>query len=137
MNILLIEPDRLLARTYATALKSAGHEVRISTTAQQAVLAADAQTPDLVLLELQLVSHSGIEFLYEFRSYPEWQEIPVIIHSLVPPTEFLSNRRLLKDELGVVDYVYKPQTTLVRLLKTVQKTITPTPTVIPAEAGIQ
>lgn len=114
-ELLLIEPDRLLAATYYQALHGAGHQVTIAGTAQAAILAADRITPGLVVLELQLVEHSGIEFLYEFRSYPEWQKIPVIIQTQVPVTEFTDNWRLLTEELGVRDYLYKPHTSLRRL----------------------
>jgi DNA-binding response OmpR family regulator len=115
MKILIIEPDKILAQTYAIALHAAGHQPICCTNAQTAIFAADAQRPDVVLLELQLVSHSGIEFLYEFRSYSEWQDIPVIIHSQVPPAEFIDSYEMLQKELGVVDYLYKPHITLAKL----------------------
>lgn len=117
--ILLIEPDRLLAEVYYQALIAAGHNVSVCPNAQAAILAADQITPELVILELQLVEHSGIEFLYEFRSYPEWQAIPVIMHSHVPPVEFRGNSQLLEQELGVKAYLYKPQTSLQQLLRSV------------------
>jgi DNA-binding response OmpR family regulator len=130
MNILLIEPDRVLADTYRQALESAGHSVRMCAGAQSAVFCADEVTPDVVLLELQLVGHSGLEFLYEFRSYPEWQGIPVVIHSNVPAGELSGSWKLLKEQLGVASYHYKPLTSLQTLLRTISS-------VIPAEAGIQ
>lgn len=117
--ILLIEPDRLLAETYYQALISAGHDVSVCPGAQAAILAADQITPEVIIVELQLVEHSGIEFLYEFRSYPEWQHIPAIIHTQVPPNEFNNNKILMKNELGVMSYLYKPQTTLKQLLRSV------------------
>lgn len=119
MNILLVEPDMFLAKTYFRALTQAGHKVVCCANAQQAIFAADKQAPDLVLLELQLVSHSGIEFLYEFHSYAEWQNIPAIVLSHVPPAEFIESWELLQTELGVTEYLYKPHTTLVKLLRTV------------------
>jgi DNA-binding response OmpR family regulator len=87
-RILLLEPDQVLAEAYRQALQQQGHSVVLSTSAQTAVLVADDHRPDLVILELQLVEHSGIEFLYEFRSYADWQDIAVIIQSQVPPGEF-------------------------------------------------
>ncbi len=115
-NILLIEPDKVLAEIYAAVLAADKHDVVTKATAQAAITAADHAKPDLVILELQLVEHSGIEFLYEFRSYLEWQAIPVLIHSQVPPGEFANSRQLLERELGVTDYLYKPRTTLDQLL---------------------
>ena len=118
MHILLIEPDKILAETYSQALR-ADHTVSVVPTAQTAISAADEQQPDLVVLEIQLVEHSGIEFLYELRSYPEWQNIPVVILSQVAPGEFNDSWQLLKNELGVSTYLYKPHTTLQNLLGTV------------------
>jgi DNA-binding response OmpR family regulator len=115
-NILLIEPDRLLATTYGQALTAAGHQVVAAATAQAGIQAADAMAPALVILELQLVEHSGIEFLYEFRSYTDWQAIPVLVHSNVPPGEFNHSRQLLREELGVQTYLYKLHTSLRELL---------------------
>jgi DNA-binding response OmpR family regulator len=119
MNILLIEPDRPLAEVYQTALLAAGHRVVVCAGAQAAIMAADQQAPQLVILELQLVEHSGIEFLYEFRSYGDWQNIPVILQSLVPPTEFNGSQDLLTNQLGVQAYLYKPRVNLKQLIKTV------------------
>jgi DNA-binding response OmpR family regulator len=125
-NILLIEPDRVLAETYGQAILAAGHKVAVAPGAQSGILVADQLQPDCVVLELQLVEHSGVEFLYEFRSYPDWQNIPVIVHSQVPPREFSASLQLLKDELGVQEYLYKPQTNLKRLLSTINQTLTVT-----------
>lgn len=118
-RILLIEPDRVLADIYRLAFEAAGHKVLMCASAQSAIFAADTARPDLVVLELQLIEHSGIEFLYEFRSYPEWQTIPAVILSNVPPHEFRGSHDLLTKELGVAAYYYKPQTSLATLLVSV------------------
>jgi len=115
-NILLIEPDHILAATYGEALRSGGHQVAVCSGAQAAIFAADTTPPDVVILELQLIEHSGIEFLYEFRSYPEWQAVPVLVLSHVPPMEFNASLGMLRRELGVQAYHYKPHTSLRRLL---------------------
>ncbi len=118
-TILLIEPDIVLANTYIDVLKKKGFSVSHVVSAQDAVIAADAKKPDLVICELQLVSHSGIEFLYEFRSYPDWRHIPVIVLSLVPMTEFKDSMFGLVNRLGVVRYLYKPMTGLIELIREV------------------
>ena len=123
VRILLLEPDALLARTYRHALKQVGYMVEVRPTAQAAIHASDAQKPDVVVTELQLVAHSGIEFLYEFRSYADWLSVPIIIHTHVPPAEFADARDLLMNELGVREYLYKPQTTLKQLLRSISNLI--------------
>lgn len=117
-NILLIEPDTTLAKIYKTALKAAGHSVHVASGAQMAVHAADEHTPDLVILEMQLARHNGLEFLYEFRSYTDWQNIPMLLHTMVPPAEFAANT-LLWQELSIAGYMYKPKTSLQQLLRSV------------------
>jgi DNA-binding response OmpR family regulator len=124
-HIILIEPDRLLAGTYSTACKAAGHSLVPCASAQAAILAADQQRPDLIIVELQLIEHSGIEFLYEFRSYKEWQQVPIIIHSQVPPSEFATNWQLFRDQLRISEYLYKPQTNLRQLLASIKQVLQP------------
>lgn len=115
-HVLLIEPDLILAETYRQALLSEGHRVVCCASAQAGIISADQHKPDVIVLELQLVGHSGIEFLYELRSYPEWQAIPVIIQTQVPSAEFDTHRRLLAQELNVRTYLYKPRASLRDLL---------------------
>ena len=66
MHILLIEPSRLLAEQYCRFFESRGHSIAWREDAQGGVIAADEQKPDVVIVELLLAGHSGVEFLYEF-----------------------------------------------------------------------
>lgn len=120
MKILLVEPDRILGRNYRQALKQANHDVQLANGAQAALLALDEKIPDLIILELQMPSHNGVEFLYEIRSYPEWQGIPVVILSLAPKETVIADTGLF-NRLGVRDYLYKPQTKLVQLVRLVSR----------------
>lgn len=124
-KLLLIEPERLLADTYAAALTAAGHEVRHAATAQAAIHSADEVIPDLVLLELQLARHDGVEFLHEFRSYQEWQAIPVIVHSFMVPGELALAEPALRQRLGVGAVLYKPRTALKQLLSAIADQLEP------------
>lgn len=119
-QVLIVEPDSKLGRIYMSVLRSRQHTVVLATTAQGAIREADIAKPDVVLLELQLVAHSGIEFLYEFRSYTDWTTVPVIILSNVPPSAFEGSRKLLSERLGVIAYHYKPQASLQTILHAVE-----------------
>jgi DNA-binding response OmpR family regulator len=119
-QVLVVEPDARLGRTYADALRSRHHSVRLCTSAETAIYEADQQAPDIIILELQLTKHSGIEFLYEFRSYADWRSVPVIVLSNVPPQEFARSLDGLHRRLGVQAYHYKPQTSLRTLLLAVE-----------------
>lgn len=121
MHILLVEPNTLLAQTYTQALQQNGFSVAHAASAQAAIFTADKQRPGLVILELQLPAHSGLEFLHEFRSYPEWQDIPVVVHSMLPPTQTLQVEESLRRDLGVRALLYKPRTSLAQLLRVVRQ----------------
>lgn len=124
-KILLVEPDIQLGRTYCRYLQIVGnHEVQWRTTAQSALSVVDEHKPDLIILELQLAAHNGIEFLYEFRSYKDWKNIPVLIHSQVPPL-LKAISPMLWDELGITGYYYKPSTKLKDLARAIDTVLLP------------
>jgi len=120
MNILLVEPDLFLGKIYKQALENLGNEVAWAKSAQQAVVLADENKPDIVVMEIQMPRHNGIEFLYEFRSYSEWQSIPVVLHTLA---SYSTNWIESIDDLGVLDYLYKPATSLKQLADSVRRVL--------------
>ncbi len=118
-NILIVEPDTVLSNIYKDFFTKAGFEVVLCNDGQKAIDAVDNAKPDLIILELQLTSHNGYEFLYELRSYKEWQTIPVIINTLIPESKTRLNSNNIHD-LGVVGYLYKPTSSLEKLKNLVE-----------------
>ncbi len=116
MRILCIEPDQILAQTYVSALQTAGYVVDHAINGQTAIILADEACPDLVIMELQLPGINGIGFLQEFRSYSDWNAVPVILHSFTSPRNHPEMKQLVLDEYNVFDWFYKPQVSLERLL---------------------
>lgn len=120
-KLLLLEPDRLLGRTYAEALTHSGFVVTIVRTAEEAIRAVDQELPQVVVLELQLIGHNGIAFLQEFRSYSEWRHVPVIINTQLNLTVLDPLQTTLTHDFGVCAWLYKPQTSLQKLIATVKE----------------
>jgi len=120
MKVLLLEPNRILAEQYCRYLKAKGHVVTWREDAQSGIAAADETAPDVVIAELLLAGHSGVEFLYEFRSYADWINVPVIILSSAPQASIGVPDATLK-ELGVSSYLYKPDTSLSRLEQVIKR----------------
>lgn len=110
-KILLIEPDVVLARLYQTALETSGHKVDRVGSAQDALFAIEKSRPDTVILEIDMPNHNGLEFLYEFSSYSDWDGIDIIVHSALRPSLF-ERMKVSWLGLGVSEYLYKPETTL-------------------------
>ncbi len=120
-RILLIEPDKILSENYELSLKQHDYQVEIVRYAQSAIYAVDNQTPDLIILEIQLAIHSGIEFLYELRSYNEWQSIPVLVSSVVSRSEFSDSGYILFKELNVFDYCDKSKVSMEDLISKINR----------------
>lgn len=113
-QILLVEPDKKVADIIKEYLEKDGLvAVHCAHTAQEGVHVADKVRPELVILELAIPMHNGFAFLHEFRSYADWSEIPVIVHSHLAKDEAAMSKSW--KVLGAVNYFYKPQTTLAKL----------------------
>jgi two-component system, OmpR family, response regulator BaeR len=119
VNILLIESDRVLGDTYKTAMEEAGHTVIWKRTGQTALDVLDDRLPDVIVLELQLGLHGGIEFLYELRSHADWLKLPVIVHTINPQAVDSAFADAFV-QLGVETILYKPNTSVTQLIRTIE-----------------
>lgn len=119
VDIFLLEPDVLLARSYIDALKISGYTTMWFANAEEAIVASAHKHPKIIVIELQLAGHNGIEFIQELRSYPELDMVPIVVNSLVPERELLLSEKD-KDLLGITAYCYKPQTSIDYLLRIVK-----------------
>lgn len=118
MHVLVIEPQTDLGALIVGTFQRADVTADYAPNAQYAVHMADKTKPDVVVLELGLPGHNGLEFLYEFRSHSDWKDIPVVIYSHIPKEEMgLDSER--SEQLGVAAYLYKPVSSLKRLESTV------------------
>lgn len=114
MNVLLIEPNKILAQAYSSELQALGIKVAWVTGAEQAIRQIDKKLPDVVVLEPKLAGHSGVEFLHEFRSYEDWHDIPVIIFSSVPEYSFGVDEAVWQ-KFGVERYLDKSRVSIRQL----------------------
>jgi len=121
-HVLFVEPDDIVASVYGDALKQRGYGVAYAKSAQQAVAEADKQLPDVVVLELQIARHNGVEFLYEFKSYTEWQNVPIVILTSLPARE-LAKYSALTEKLQVVATLRKSETTAALLVREVDSVV--------------
>lgn len=120
IDILILEPDKVLGETYKKALQAAGYKVACHPTAQAAIHSVDKQNPKLIICELLLFENNGVEFLYELRSHADWQNIPVVVLSSLV-TEESGMTEAVKQQLNVHKYCYKPETSLKSLIKIVNE----------------
>jgi len=121
--ILIVEPSKYLGGLIKEAFESAGLKSEVANSAQQAVHIADKlDSIEAVTIELLLPKHNGLEFLYEFRSYEDWNDTPIIIYSHLSDEELKIGHNL-SDEMGIFARLYKPSTTLKTLVLITQASI--------------
>lgn len=119
-HLLIIEPDLLLSGNLKEYFKPVGFSVSVHADPQAALIAADQLHPDVVITEVQLAGRSGVEFLYEFRSYPDWQDTPLIVLTSLHPDQISKHAEVLTD-LNISACLYKSETNLQVLLENVRQ----------------
>ena len=112
MRVILVESDPIVVATVSRYLKKYNYDVFAVAGAQEAIHKIDTISPDVVVLDIALRGHSGIEFLHEFRSYHDWNHVPILVWTMQQMTQVQTSS--LK-QLGVSAVLYKPHTTLLQL----------------------
>ncbi len=102
-TILLVEDDSFLAGMYVTKLELEGYRVALASDGEQAVLLAQKEKPQLILLDIIIPKKSGFDVLKEVKAIPATKDIPVILLTNLGQKEDV--KRGL--ELGATDYLIK------------------------------
>lgn len=103
-HILVVDDEPDISALLAYHLARESYRVRTVSTGQEALKAMEAETPDLVLLDLMLPGVSGIEVLQEIRRQEAWRDVPVIL--LTAKSSEID--RVEGFRQGADDYVPKP-----------------------------
>jgi DNA-binding response OmpR family regulator len=82
-TVLLIEDDPLFGALIEEVLGHEGYQVVWRTTGSEGLAAAQAEPPDLILLDLMLPEVDGWTVLRELKRNPETRATPVIMTSAV------------------------------------------------------
>jgi two-component system, sensor histidine kinase and response regulator len=102
--ILIVDDIARNLQVLGSILSENGFGVSVASSGQGALEAITAQTPDVILLDIQMPDMDGFEVCRRLKLMPATQHIPVI---------FLTARTETEDivrgfELGAVDYITKP-----------------------------
>jgi len=91
-------------RLLSDILDHRGYEVRAVTSGAQALLAAAADPPDLILLDITMPDMDGYEVCRRLRAQPASRDVPVIFLTALNETA----DKVKGFDIGGVDYVTKP-----------------------------
>jgi len=100
----LLADDNADLRDYLTRLLVAQYEVRTVANGAQALAAARAEPPDLVLSDVMMPELGGLGLLRELRADPRTSAIPVVLLSARSGEEFTVEGL----QAGADDYLVKP-----------------------------
>ena len=103
-NILVVDDTPANLQVLAAMLKERGYTVRPVTSGKQALRAAEAEPPDLVLLDIKMPEMNGYEVCAALKANPRLAEIPILFVSALDETE--NKTRAFR--AGGVDYITKP-----------------------------
>ena len=103
-KILLVEDNEMNRDMLSRRLIRKGYEVVMALDGQQAVEAAGAQKPDLILMDMSLPIIDGWEATRQIKAAPETRAIPVIALT----AHAMSDDREKALQAGCDDYDKKP-----------------------------
>lgn len=119
-TIFILDQDKLYAQSLGRYLSNHGYVVDILYDAQEAIVKIDQSKPDMILCELLLANNNGLEFVYELRSYSEWQDIKLVILSRVSQDDINMSEKNMSD-FDVADFWYKPEISIQNILEKIEK----------------
>ncbi|HEY7544816.1 MAG TPA: response regulator transcription factor, partial [Blastocatellia bacterium] len=103
-SIVIVEDDEDIADSIRYNLEREGFRVRIAGTGEQAINLILDRPPDIVLLDLNLPSMSGLEICRRLRAETSTARVPIVI--LTARAD--ESDKVLGLELGADDYITKP-----------------------------
>lgn len=115
-KILLVEDDDALASVYTTRLQAEGFDVRRVPNGEEALSAALAFKPDLVVLDVMMPKVSGFDVLDILRNTAETAKVKVVMLTALSQD---SDRQKAQD-LGVDDYLVKSQVVIADVVERIK-----------------
>jgi DNA-binding response OmpR family regulator len=115
-KILLVEDDDGLASVYETRLDAEGFSVRRADNGEDALAAAIAYKPDLILLDVMMPKVSGFDVLDILRNTPETTNIRIIM--LTALSQDADKQRA--EDLGVDEYLVKSQVVIADVVERIR-----------------
>jgi signal transduction histidine kinase len=103
-DILIVDDVHTNLRILGTILEEEGYKVRPVTNGKMALLVAEKEKPDLILLDIMMPDMDGFEVCRLLKENPKLNEVPVIFISALNETKDI----ITALNSGGVDYITKP-----------------------------
>jgi DNA-binding response OmpR family regulator len=119
-KILLVEDDDGLASVYQTRLEAEGFAVKRVPNGEDALAAAVAYKPDLILLDAMMPKVSGFDVLDILRNTPETASVKIIMLTALSQ----DSDRERAQSLGVDEYLVKSQVVIADVVDRIKHHLT-------------
>jgi CheY-like chemotaxis protein len=103
-KILVVDDEPDYVNTIRCRLEWNKYEVSAASNGKEGLEKAEAEKPDLILLDTSMPVMNGHEMLERLRQHPDLQQIPVIMVTALCEIQDIERA----SRLGIADYVAKP-----------------------------
>jgi two-component system KDP operon response regulator KdpE len=100
-RVLVVDDEHSIRRAVGRALSARDYQVQLATDGEEALTAAAAFQPDLVVLDLNLPALNGLEVCRQLR---RWSQVPILVLSVREEEP----DKVAALDLGADDYLTKP-----------------------------
>lgn len=105
-RILAVDDEPHILKLVSFSLKAHGYEVLEASDGLSAISVAQAEKPDLVLLDVMMPGLDGIEACRRLKNDPETKDIPVVMLT----AKAQAREQAVGIDSGATDYICKPFT---------------------------
>ncbi len=119
LKILFVEDSSLFRKAVARRLTTEGFEVVTAATGEEALQSAEAQPPDMIVLDMMLPKLDGMMVLRVLRSAEKTRNIPVIVLS----GSTMERDRTAAQKLGITHYFRKDSSPMQELVASIRATL--------------
>ncbi len=104
-TVMIVEDEPLFHELYEKILEDTNYELVHAYDGSEALSKLHEKKPDIIILDMLLDMMTGDTFFLHLKSMPEFADIPVIIISAFPKSEF-KNLRELDPNLIYIDKLH-------------------------------
>jgi two-component system cell cycle response regulator len=103
-TVVIVDDDRTQLTALQLTLEGQGYDVVPVERGEDVLTTLERETPDLLMLDILMPHINGLELLSQIKSDERWQDLPILMVSILAPEE-ASVESL---GLGAADFVAKP-----------------------------
>ncbi|HSX41667.1 MAG TPA: response regulator [Candidatus Saccharimonadales bacterium] len=115
-KVLIVEDDADIRNAFAHGLTHAGYQMMIAGNAEEAAKQLQADTPDVMVLDLLMPGISGVEFLKQEKVSQRFPDMKILVFTNIDSPRVMDEAK----SLGITEYIVKVTTTPSELAAKIQ-----------------